>query len=636
MDSAHDRFFNVEELLLMLGQFLPKSSVSRLMRTNKRFYRLYTPLLFRILGEDYPPKLPTTPNSLMVLAKNVRHVRSLEISGNFCTLYFSGLMAFQDLQDAALGIAYSRPNWVPMTYPRTSFVMPLTPLVHLTDLICSTGSTEKTASSALKESCRTGAFLAQLCYLIQQSPLLLKLILKNIPVNDDDDVRLLAKTVAALARLETLFLDISTSPQRRITNITPGIFFSCSPSLTLFRVDVDHQARRILLVVPPAHSNNSVEPFMLRQDPLPQLTVWHGSGADFMNADSICSILEHCGSIAHLEVPFVQEPQNYSRIAKCIADNCPHLKHLGDPRRYYDKPGEFVGKVLAAVAENSLESFYINGFEDDQPRLGPAILRHSGSLTSIEFFNCESVSSATILSILVSCVALKVFIVDETLGVSENIGLYLADVASQPWVLASLQILQLEIKIGDLDTLRNPLYSRPAPVVLTEEETGWMPQLGKFYHQIGVLKELEKLELKVAINGFPNIVNADMEDDDEDVVEYEVNAGDEGDDDNDLNSDADYFSYQDASFPGWLSLGNAGKGWPGYLETLAGLTKLKELKGSFGAMTRETRRTMGARELAWFADHLPMSEEVQFFREGVKRHSFRWLKKERPNLKMDT
>ncbi|KAK5808462.1 hypothetical protein F5H01DRAFT_382798 [Linnemannia elongata] len=127
-----------------------------------------------------------------------------------------------------------------------------------------------------------------------------------------------------------------------------------------------------------------------------------------------------------------------------------------------------------------------------------------------------------------------------------------------------------------------------------------------------------------------------MEDDDEDVLEYEVNAGDEGDDDNDLNSDADYFSYQDASFPGWLSLGNVGKGWPGYLETLAGLTKLKELKGSFGAMTRETRRTMGARELAWFADHLPMLEEVQFFRDGVKRHSFRRLKKERPKLKMDT
>ncbi|KAF9549187.1 hypothetical protein EC957_004487 [Mortierella hygrophila] len=43
---------------------------------------------------------------------------------------------------------------------------------------------------------------------------------------------------------------------------------------------------------------------------------------------------------------------------------------------------------------------------------------------------------------------------------------------------------------------------------------------------------------------------------------------------------------------------------------------------------------MGARELAWFADHLPALEEVEFFRNGVNRHSFRWLKKERPDLKM--
>ncbi|KAG9064696.1 hypothetical protein KI688_002955 [Linnemannia hyalina] len=420
----------------------------------------------------------------MVLGKNVRHVRSLNISRNFCSLYFAGLMAFQDLLDAALTVD-------------------------------------------------------------PDGPLLLELTLYEVPVHDDDDVRLLAKTVATLTHLETLFLTVSPSPQQRITNITPRIFFSCSPSLNSFTVNIVH-----------------------------------------------CAI----------------QPQDYSRIAKCIVDNCPDLKHLGDDtQKYHDRSGEFVGKVLAAVAENSLESFYINGFQNERPQLGQAIQRHSGSLTVIEFYNCHNISSATILSILVSCVALKTFIVNE--GIS----------------------------IGDLNTLRNPLYSQPAPVVLTEEETEWMSQLGRFYHQIGVLKELEGLELKVAIDDSSKIVSADLEDDDEDVVEYEASADDGSDEDelfSDHDSDTDYFSYQDVSFPGWLSLDNVGKGWPGYLETLTGLTKLKVLRGSFGAMTEEARRTMGARELAWFADHLPALEEVEFFRSSVSRHSFRWLKKERPDLKM--
>ncbi|KAF9549186.1 hypothetical protein EC957_004486 [Mortierella hygrophila] len=491
MDSARDRFFGVGELMLMLGEFMPKSSVSRLMQTNKHFYDLFTPVLFHTLDKDYLTSLSNTPDSLMVLGKNVRHVRSLTISRNFCMLYFAGLMAFQDLLDAAL-----------------------------------------------------------------------------VPVSDDDDVRLLAKTVATLTRLETLFLTVSPSPQQRITNITPRIFFSCSSSLNSFTVNILLPAMRRVLVVPLAHSNSSVEPLTPRRDPLPRLTAWQGSKADFVNADSICSILEHCGSVTRLEVPFVQEPQEYSRIAKCIVDNCPDLKHLGDTRGYCGQSGEFVGKVLAAVAENSLES----GFQNERPRLGQAIQRHSGSLTIIKFYNCQSISSATILSILVSCVALKNFIVIGSMGRDGDISLHLADAVSQSWVSTGLQNLQLEITIGDLNAIRNPLYSRPAPVVLTDEETEWMSQLGMLYHQIGMLKELEGLELKVAIENFLKIVSADLDDDDEDVVEYEVCADDEPDDD--YNSNTDFFRYQDVSFPGWLSLGNVGKGWPGYLETLTGLTKL--------------------------------------------------------------
>ncbi|KAF9130532.1 hypothetical protein BGX30_013463, partial [Mortierella sp. GBA39] len=69
------------------------------------------------------------------------------------------------------------------------------------------------------------------------------------------------------------------------------------------------------------------------------------------------------------------------------------------------------------------------------------------------------------------------------------------------------------------------------------------------------------------------------------------------------------------------------QGRPGFLNLLDGLTKLIELRGSFNAITDETKVTMGWAEVRWMASYWPTLKVAEFFRGDEElTEPFLWLR----------
>ena len=59
----------------------------------------------------------------------------------------------------------------------------------------------------------------------------------------------------------------------------------------------------------------------------------------------------------------------------------------------------------------------------------------------------------------------------------------------------------------------------------------------------------------------------------------------------------------------------------GHLSILGGLTKLRELRGSFVWTSRETSERLGEREVEWFVNHLPALRFAMFINQKKHRVS---------------
>ncbi|KAF9081959.1 hypothetical protein BGX23_000249 [Mortierella sp. AD031] len=119
-------------------------------------------------------------------------------------------------------------------------------------------------------------------------------------------------------------------------------------------------------------------------------------------------------------------------------------------------------------------------------------------------------------------------------------------------------------------------FERPPPIALTEEQEQF-DLLEKLYRQIGSLVELEDLDLKATFGGKADDYRKPL---------------------------------RENSLPGLMSLGDEELGRLGFLDLLAGLTKLRTLRGSVTATTDETDETVGRAECRWMATHFPRLEKI--------------------------
>lgn len=144
----------------------------------------------------------------------------------------------------------------------------------------------------------------------------------------------------------------------------------------------------------------------------------------------------------------------------------------------------------------------------------------------------------------------------------------LGDAVASPWASSSLTLLDLDI---DTRMGRKPYYLRPSPSRWSGKEKRIFGQLEILYRQIGKQKNLWRLQLG---KGYRHWGNRKVP---EDVQQ----------------------------FPGMLRLGDKDGIVPGYLDMLAGLSKLVEVGGDISPETRDGKLAEDAAEVDWILEHWP-------------------------------
>ncbi|KAK3846450.1 MAG: hypothetical protein J3R72DRAFT_486714 [Linnemannia gamsii] len=318
--------------------------------------------------------------------------------------------------------------------------------------------------------------------------------------------------------------------------------------------------------------------------------------------DQLVWLYEHCCMVEKLGISLFESEIDPQVVANIIKTFCTRIKKLTFSEADYGGwSGTLPYEILSAMPDQQLIEIDFQGakFKLTKEMAQSSILRHSTTLTTVVFQECQHMSSDAIRAVLSECVSLVDFQVnwDEDEVVSF---IHLADAVAIPW--ASNKFTRLHLTIGlprvKREIRQGPYYLRSPRCILSLQEKGYFAQLGTLYHQLASLQDLEHLDLR-ALQTRPKKMTI---------------------------QDPFYF---DNTFSAMLSLGDPRIGRPGFLELFGRWTKLKVLKGSFSVSTDETRETMGCLEATWMASHWPLLEEAEFFQGVDHREAFEWLEKYR-------
>jgi hypothetical protein len=254
--------------------------------------------------------------------------------------------------------------------------------------------------------------------------------------------------------------------------------------------------------------------------------------------------------------------------------------------------------------------------EDDAGRAVLSCIRHSTTLQRIELIRCSRLKSSTIQAVLTNCRALEVFKVRAPRIPYAAIALSLAHAIEHEWVCR--QMRELEIVVRITRSSNNPTYYLDSSrATWTKIDHYHWDDLRRFYAQIGRLTNLEVLDLK-AINKQYNTSSLQM------------------------NRSLPHSPSSEVCLPGLLALEDPTSGRGGYLSSLSGMTKLRQLRGSFVLTHPEVQTRIGEREIDWFANNLPALEVATFAAIDVRNtrsprpHSeiILAIQKRRPGLKI--
>ncbi|KAF9139160.1 hypothetical protein BG015_002151 [Linnemannia schmuckeri] len=458
----------------------------------------------------------------------------------------------------------------------------------------------------------------------------------------DDDIELLAKTIARASSLEQLSLQLVRAYQFDGSKLRQTIFFSAPTSLQQLRIneleaeELDHNRESLLN----KRSRNEWWKYRLgradmtpqrRQRPLPNLLeldlFTEALGRE--SVENIKSMLEHCPALRSFTAPCIEDDADVGSLAEHVAKYCPRIRKLTyrQDRELSTANKAFIFAFMNVLPEQIMESIRCMSF--DERELGTdaanSFRRHSLTLRTIDLMGCDEIQSGTVRTILQECRALE----DLLIWNVAPLGCCYVDledaVAAIPWACTRIKDLRLVVKIHELyrtmgeheeyedDELR-PYYERPAPVYLTDFEKQQFSLLERFFRQIGGLLDLEVLALRAEV-----------------IPEgFEENDGMWGMD-----------TYPGESFPALLSLGDQETGRPGFLGLFGGLTKLRRLSGSIEVNDKENSVIMGWNEARWLAEHLPSLEEAEFYNvyspfdlpTQISPY-MRWLTEQRPTLRI--
>ncbi|KAK3846467.1 MAG: hypothetical protein J3R72DRAFT_433870, partial [Linnemannia gamsii] len=422
--------------------------------------------------------------------------------------------------------------------------------------------------------------LAQMCWLIGQSPWLSTLTLTLYWISCKQDIQLLATTIAGASNLERLTLELIVPNHYLSPRLRQTIF--CSAPTSLRQLSFTELGPPAVLATYEAglvekYRGKKVEddedevdlkPYK-RQGPLPHLMELHFSGDfGFETPEFVTMMLDRCPALVSLIAPNLRVHSDAELLARRIAEYCPQIRKLTVNRFSRAAPAivNFISALMNALPEHTMESLCFPRFYEQRPEIDSARMfqRHSLTIRKIDFMGCFGIEGVTVRTILQKCRALESLFVWNPFPVG-SISIDLEDaVAAIPWACTGIKELRLVVKIRELYRTMGtneeyqegeirPYYERPAPTYITDFEMQQFALLERLFRQIGQLSELENLGLQ------------------SEVVP-------EGFDENDGTWGMD--TYFGESFPAMLSLGDKEAGRPGFLGHFAGLNKLKIFSGS--------------------------------------------------------
>ncbi|KAG0214853.1 hypothetical protein BGX33_001749 [Mortierella sp. NVP41] len=194
---------------------------------------------------------------------------------------------------------------------------------------------------------------------------------------------------------------------------------------------------------------------------------------------------------------------------RIVLQRCPNTETLRVLDLYTWMDGE---DLFSNLPDNQFEELHLCSLsleEIDLQVTRMALLTHSQSLRVIRF-DYGLWISPTIAGSQV-CAGLEELTLFPPNDISmfdySHIRLVDADVvAARPWACTSIRMYGLSVEVpalqgypSELAPVGHPFYERPSPIVLSEDEGEKFALLERFYQQLGALRELNELELRVIL-----------------------------------------------------------------------------------------------------------------------------------------
>ncbi|KAF9102606.1 hypothetical protein BGX29_004408 [Mortierella sp. GBA35] len=589
MESSAE-FFATPALVAILVTHLDIKSLARLAKTNRALRSRCVPMIWNNVDLMHIPntkKVKSYVGQLMDLRTRAFYVRLLKICKECLVLYCNGVKGIP-LEFA------KHPPWLPLPDP-TTYIPDIIfqPMTRLTRLECLLGIKRMdyhiADAAGIKLPPLSGPptpdnsrAIENLCWLLHFNPGLTHLKVTAQEIDSPLHVRILARAIGSLKKLEHLELRsvVGTDAWR---DALPTIFMSCPESLVSLVIRAGSPPEDAAPQVNPAEDDLDVQegPLVLRQGPLPRLSKLTLVVYDFLDLSNYGTILRHTPKLATLEFQFLHavEDTNLAAMAPAARAHCQYLRHFIVRQPAVHDPDSEMIQLMAGL-NPILETLSYENFQDESSLFAPVLQRHSRTLRDIQFRSCQVLRGKTIHSILTHCVGLQRLQILSSDG-SPGGDATIEELVADEWVCRNLRHLEMAVYWGEFEDKQPYHQQAPKSKASKNDQDRWN-LLEKLYRQIGALDKLEVLGLQAGID----VSIEEM--DEEDLYEgYE-----------------DDVRHQ-AAFPQLFSLGNTKTRRRGYLSWLAGLTQLKELRGSVHMVSPEIAATLGKKEILWMIAHWP-------------------------------
>ncbi|KAG0058527.1 hypothetical protein BGZ89_001204 [Linnemannia elongata] len=405
-------------------------------------------------------------------------------------------------------------------------------------------------------------FTARFFYVARFSPLITSLTLIRFKIDSFEQLGFLARILSGIGMLRDL--DLCFCSDLPSVDVLSTIIHCCPPlvqSLTVGIESADDFSSTSEDPDPPAAVSTPIED---RQTPLARLSKLEFLPREHrVDAEVYMSILEFLPALETTDIPAISSSQR--DVALRMAQCCPRLKSLRQTGFSFDRQGTMMHRLLEAKAANTIE-----------------------------------VNQVTVNAILFGCPDLEVFRI--TSHARSNFEHSLHEIVKKPWASNKFKELRLILTLNGLSNLPDDFYPEE------DMPPDGVKRLTKFYRQIGSLRELRILDLRV----------------DFDKGMYDV------------DEPIEYFHY---SFTGFLTLEDRQRYRIGWLGLMGGLTKLEELRGSFNIEAMLEGFELEMPEVYWIANNWPSLKVIELF---SKRRVKKWRKNQlamtlmamRPELKI--